>query len=176
MRCIARRGDAHVSMSEVAYEASVARSTLYRYFPSRDDLITALLLSRTAAALTAVVESLEHPADPSLSLPQLVLGPISLVDGNPVNEALFSPDSRSFVTELELESEPVVDAALRIFGPLLERWQAAALLHADLDLRDTVRWMNAISLILLAPPWRRRTTEEKRQFLERYLVRALVAA
>jgi AcrR family transcriptional regulator len=50
-RCIVRRGNAQIRMAEVADEAGVARSTVYRYFRTRDDLILDLLLSRMDSAL-----------------------------------------------------------------------------------------------------------------------------
>lgn len=173
-RCIVRRGDAEFRMAEVADEAGVARSTLYRYFSARGDLILGLFLSRVDAALDEVVRSLPDPGDAARCLPELILGPIGYVHGNPLNEALFSPASIAFVTALELGSEPLVDATLAHFGPLLERWQADGQVHRDLDRRETARWMNAVGLVLLAPPWRERPTREKREFLERYFVRALV--
>lgn len=161
-------------MVEVAEEAGVARSTVYRYFPTRDDLILDLLLSRIDAALDAVVLALPSPDSAALSIPDLVLEPIGLVEGNPLNEALFSPESSASVTWLELTSEPLVDAALRHYRPLFERWLAAGQLYPDVELREAVRWINAVSLILLSPPWRGQSKAEKRRFLEQYLVRAMV--
>jgi TetR/AcrR family transcriptional regulator len=172
--CIVRRGNAQIRMSEVADEAGVARSTVYRYFRTRDDLILGLLLSRIDAALETVVRLLRNPDDAATCLPEIILKPIGLVEGNPLNEALFSERSSAFVTSLELSSEPLLDASLRHFGPLLERWRDIGRLHADLDVRETVRWINAVSLILLSPPWRSRSPSSKRLFLEHYLVRALV--
>ncbi len=161
-------------MAEVADEAGVARSTVYRYFSTRGDLILGLLLKRVDAALEAVVRSLPEPGDAARCLPDLILEPIGLVDGNPLNEALFSPGSAAFVSSLELGSEPLAAASVRHFGPLLERWQAEGQVHADLDVDETIRWINAVALLCLSPPWRSRTKEAKREFLERYLVRALV--
>ena len=66
------------------------------------------------------------------SLPDLVLKPLAFIDGSPVNEALFSADSRDFVASLELSSEPLFNASFRHFGPVLQRWQADGQLHADL--------------------------------------------
>ena len=172
--CIVRRGNAQIRMAEVADQAGVARSTVYRYFRTRDDLVLGLLLSRVDAALEAVVRSLRNPDDASLCLPEIILKPIALVEGNPLNEALFSERSSAFVTALELSSEPLLDASVHHFGPLVERWRDIGVLHADLDVRETVRWINAVSLILLSPPWRSRSPSSKRLFLEHYLVRALV--
>lgn len=173
-RCIVRRGSARIRMAEVAEEAGVARSTVYRYFQSRDDLIIGMFLSQIDAALEKVVARLDDPGDAARCLPELVLGPNSFIEGSPVNEALFSPGSRDMVIALELNSEPLIDASYRHFGPLLERWQAAGQLHPDLDLHDTVRWIGVVALTMLAAPWRERSEAGKREFLDRYLVRALV--
>jgi len=162
-------------MAEVAAEAGVARSTVYRYFPSRDDLIIGLFLVRIDAAFASVVAGLEHPDDAARSLPELVLGPLGYVEGNPLNEALFSTGSREMVVALELCSVPLLDAAYRQFGPLLERWQAEGQIYADVDLRDAMRWISLVSIMLLSPPWSEQPVGDKRAFLDRYFVRSLVA-
>ena len=40
-RCYVAEGFSRTGMKEVAEEAGVARSTLYRYFPTRDDVLVA---------------------------------------------------------------------------------------------------------------------------------------
>lgn len=174
-RCIVRRGTARVRMGEVAAEAGLARSTIYRYFPTRGQLIIGLFLGKIDAALNAVVEALAQPDCAAASLPELVLGPLAMIDGNDLNEALFSADSRDLVASLELSSEPLFDAVDRHFGPLLKRWQTDGQLHADLDLQDAVRWIDTVTVTLLTPPWRERSDAGKRRFLEHFLIRAIVA-
>jgi TetR/AcrR family transcriptional regulator len=173
-RCIARRGNTQFRMAEVADEAGVVRSTVYRYFASRDELLLGLLLVRTDAALATFVRGLGHPQDAARSIPDLILGPLASVDGNPLNEALFATESTAVNSAIRAGAEPVVDVLMRHYGPLLRDWQADGQLRADLDLRETVHWMNAISHFLLAPPWRQRPTAAKRTFVEQYLVRALL--
>jgi hypothetical protein len=92
-----------------------------------------------------------------------------------LNEALFSSDSGPVVSALQLQSEPLMDSMHEVYGPLLEGWQADGQLWSDLDVRETLRWMNAVSLMLLGPPWRDLSRRAKREFLERYLLRALLA-
>lgn len=174
--CIIRRGDAQVNMGEVADEARVARSTLYRYFSNRNELIVGLLIERLDVALERVVRELPEPQSAAQSLPDLVLEPIGLVEGNPLNEALFSQESSGLVTWIELNSESLFEVAYRHFGPLLNLWQTNGQLHQDLDLHEVVRWIAAVSNILLAPPWRHRSKQAKRRFLEDFVMRALLSA
>ena len=176
-RCIVRRGSVQIQMADVAAEAGVSRSTVYRYYSSRNDLVLELVMTRTDAALARIVAALASSDDARLTLPELILAPLRLVDGNPLNEALFSAESRSLmVNSLGLESERPVDAAYKYFGPMFERWQADGQIHADLDLRETVRWLNAVSLLLLTPPWSQMTSDERAEFIERYFVRAIVVS
>jgi TetR/AcrR family transcriptional regulator len=173
-RCIARRGNTQFRMAEVADEAGVVRSTVYRYFATRDELLLGLLLVRTDTSLAAFVRSLDDPQDAARTIPDLILGPIARVEGNPLNEALFATESTAVASAVQAGSEPVVDVLMRHFGPLLQGWQADGQLRSDLELRDAVHWMNAISHFLLAPPWRQRSAAAKGRFVEQYVVRALL--
>jgi AcrR family transcriptional regulator len=175
-RCIVRRGSAHIRMGEVATEAGVARSTLYRYFPTRGELIVGLFLDRIDVAMEAVVSALPEPGRAAASLPDLVLRPLTFIEGNPLNEALFSAESRALVASWELGSEALFEAVYRHFGPLLVQWRAAGQLHDDLDLGEVVRWIETLQLSLLSEPWRDLSSDEQRQLLVRFLVRAVVPA
>ncbi len=161
-------------MGEVATEAGVARSTLYRYFPTRVELIVGLFLERIDAAMETVVTSLPAPARAAESLPDLVLGPLAFIEGNPLNEALFSAESRALVSSWELGSEALFEAVFRHLGPLLSRWRSDGQLHQDLDLGDVVRWIETMQISLVNEPWRHRPADEQRNLLARFLVRALV--
>ncbi len=161
-------------MGAVAEEAGVARSTLYRYFPSRDQLILGLLLAKVDAALAKVVGGLQAPDSAARSLPELVLGPNAFIEGSPVNEALFSAESRDFVAALELRSEPLYQANLRHYGPLLQRWAEDGQLHSDLDLSDLLHWIGTVAVSMLDPRIRTRSQPEQRAHLVRFLVRAVV--
>ena len=173
-RCILRRGNSQIRMAEVADEAGVARSTLYRYFPNRDEVLLGLMLGRVDTALSELVRSLQHPDDPVRSLPEMVLARVQSVDGNPLNEALFAAESTAVATALDMGSQPFADLLLRHYGPLLQRWKLAGRLHEDLDPSSVVQWLHTTTLFLLAPSWRHRSAADKRKFVEQFLVRALV--
>ena len=60
---IARAGTDRVGVEDVADEAGVARSTLYRYFRTREDLVLGVLLSRLDVGMARLVGSLRRPDD-----------------------------------------------------------------------------------------------------------------
>ncbi len=173
-RCIVRRGNTQFRMGEVSDEAGVSRSTVYRYFPSRDDVLLGLMLARVDKALGELVGSLPAPEDPVRSLPEMVLARVESVAGNPLNEALFADGSTAVATALEKGSEPLVELLLRHYEPLLNQWKAAGRLYADLDPRSVVQWLHTTTLFLLAPSWRYRPAADKREFVEQFVVPALV--
>ncbi|WP_307873725.1 MULTISPECIES: helix-turn-helix domain-containing protein [unclassified Frankia] len=173
-RILVARGTTRLTVDEVAKEAAVVRSTVYRYFRSRDELVLGVVLSRIDAGMRRVLGMLEHPDDAARSVVDLIMHAVGLVAGDPLNEALFSTDSRWMVTSLELRSEAVVDAFHQHLGPLLRQWRAEGQLRADLDLRETSRWMNTVALLLLGPPWAQRSDGAKREFVERYVVPGLL--
>ncbi|KKC06101.1 TetR/AcrR family transcriptional regulator [Mycobacterium nebraskense] len=173
-RCIVHRGNTQFRMGEVADEAGVSRSTVYRYFPGRDDVLLGLILTRVDHALGELVRSLAAPDDPVRSVPQMVLARVESVEGDPLNEALFAAESTAVASALEKGSAPIVETLLRHYQPLLDRWKAAGRLHDDLDPRSVVQWLHATTLFLLAPSWRYRPAADKREFVEQFVVRALV--
>lgn len=173
-RCIARRGNTQIRMAEVADEAGVVRSTVYRYFASRDDLVLDLVLMRIDAAEAKLVRSLRNPYDAARTIPRMVLVPVSSVTGDPLNEALFAGESTALATVLELGSDRIVDVIGKHFDPLFERWQADGQMHPDLDVREVARWIHTAALFLLSPPWRHRSASAKRRFVDQFVVRALV--
>lgn len=66
---LAAEGAAKLSLRAVARELGMASSALYRYFPSRDDLLTALITeaydavgAAAEAALAAAPDKADHPA------------------------------------------------------------------------------------------------------------------
>ena len=173
-RCIERRGDTQIRMAEVADDAGVVRSTVYRYFPTRDELLLGLVLMRIDAALARLVRSLRRPDDPRRCIPRMVLVPVDSVDGDPLNEALFASASTALSAALELGSEQIVDVVIAHYEPLFAKWQAGGEMYPDLDRREVALWIHTAALFLLSPPWRHRSHRAKRRFVDQFVVRALV--
>jgi len=175
-RCIEARGDINISMAHVADEAGVTRSTLYRYFPNRVELVTALLLSRAEGFVAASVAALPDPNSARKSLSAMILHPIERARNSALSIALFAPESQGLAVSVEMESDAVFEIAMLHYGTVLRRWQESGQLHADLEIDTIVRWISALALVLLSSPWRDMTTKERRSFVDAYVARALLTS
>lgn len=169
------RGDTRIRMAEVADAAGVARSTVYRYYDSREELLLGLLLRRIDNAFTTWIGALRRPDDAASSIRALILQPAGSVDsGDPVNLALYSSDVAATAPILEAGADAVGDLVVGHLKPLFQRWKDSGQIHPDLDVRETADWMSATTSFLLTAKWRHRPAAAKKRFVDRYVIRALV--
>jgi TetR/AcrR family fatty acid metabolism transcriptional regulator len=83
-RLFGERGTTDVSMDEIAAQAGVARSTVYVYFASRDDLIGACVESMYDRLKETIADVVADDAtSPTQRLHALVLGILERIDENP---------------------------------------------------------------------------------------------
>jgi AcrR family transcriptional regulator len=82
-RLFGERGTTEVSMDEIAAEAGVARSTVYVYFASRDELLRACLKRMLNQLLESIAVDWERDTEPAQRLRTLVGGMFERLDDNP---------------------------------------------------------------------------------------------
>jgi TetR/AcrR family transcriptional regulator, mexCD-oprJ operon repressor len=134
------RADAPASMADVAHEAGVARATLYRYFPSRDDLLAELARRATRDAGTRLSAARVDEVAPSDGIRRSVRALIEAGDG-------FVVIARERVQPDAKEQERLVVAPLR---RLIERGQAAGELRADVPADLLGEALIALTVSILA--------------------------
>jgi TetR/AcrR family transcriptional regulator, fatty acid metabolism regulator protein len=110
-RLFGELGTTEVSMDEIAAEAGVARSTVYVYFSSRDDLLQACVASMYEQLKDAVAGFVSGGAPPAVRLRELIVGLLERLDESP---AFFRLAMATQATSSAAGSEAVGGALMMI--------------------------------------------------------------
>ena len=181
---IATRGDAAVRLVEVAAAAGIKQSSIYYFFPTREDLVVAAHRERYRRAVVEVVETFEAEIAAATSVEGFREGAVRAL------EFAFSDDRREVrlsrmalltkaLTNDELRRQ-VNDAAYeghRAFAETLEQAQRAGWVRRDVSAMTLAVWVRSMiwgRLVLEVDPQRYDGTEWNRLALSSF-VRTLAA-
>lgn len=123
--CFIRLGIERSGMKDIAHAAGVARSTLYRYFPTRDAMLIAVIereMLEMAATMKRKLKAYTRPAD------HLVEGLVIAIDEipkRPLLNAVFAADEASRVRRVVWNSDTIVklgeDFLADVITPAIEQ-------------------------------------------------------
>lgn len=101
-------GIARLSMGDVARRADLSRQTLYRYFPSKDALVAAVVLAETTALIEQVVAAATEHEDPQASLEAGLLTALTVLRDHPLLDRLVRTEPEALLPLLVAEGSPVM--------------------------------------------------------------------
>ena len=151
-RCYLSAGISATGMKEVAGEAGVARSTVYRYFPGRDDLLVATI-KRDMEALNQKIRSkidgLHNPAD--LVVEGLVVA-VKEVPRNPLLRAVFASEEDSRARRVIWSSDIIVEFGEELMDDVIRPAGEAGILQDAVRPEVLVEWVYRLLLSFLTLP------------------------
>ena len=151
-RCYVEQGIGATGMKEVAAAAGVARSTVYRYFPGRDDLLIAVVREEMLVLNDFIRERLgAHPAPVDMVVEGLLLA-IAEIPRRPLLAAVFASEegsrARRVIWQSSLIEQFSEDMMTRVIRPASE----AGLLQDAVSPEVLVEWVYRLLLSFLTLP------------------------
>jgi AcrR family transcriptional regulator len=101
-------GLAKLSVGDVARRAGLSRQTLYRYFPSKDALIAALVTEETAKLITRVAAAAQVDDDPRAALQSALLTALQATRDHPLLDRLVRTEPETLLPLLTTDGSPVM--------------------------------------------------------------------
>lgn len=116
---LARFGLSRLSLEDVAREAGVSRQTLYRYFGSRDALITATILREEEAFIAQMVAAADRHTEFRPALEAAIRAALQVARAHPLLDRLLETEPEALLPFLTMGEGPVLSAARPVVQRLL---------------------------------------------------------
>lgn len=160
-QCYLSDGIARTGMREVAAAAGVARSTLYRYFPSRDDVLVATIKLEMEEANNRIGKSLGQYTDPADLIVEGLLMAIRDIPQRPLLKAVFASDEDAVARRIIWNSDIIVKFGEELMDRVVQPALDANLLQTSVAPEVLVEWVYRVLLSFLTLPSNWIKTEEQ---------------
>jgi len=174
--CYERAGVHKTTMEHIARQAKVTRTTVYRYFQSRGEVLNGVIMRATLIMVMELQRRVAETRGFGEFIVEAAFNAYELIPASPVLRLLLSEDApvlhRVYVTSSE-----VLNLAVEFLRPRFEEAVGNGELRDSVELITLTDWViHVISAYLLAPPNPLCPTTDLREALRRYLEPALLRA
>ncbi len=151
-QCYLARGIAATGMAEVAAAAGMARSSLYRHFPGRDEVLVAVI-RREMEELNEVIGAalVEYSEPPDMLVEGLLLA-LREIPARPLLRAVFASDEDARARRAVWTSRAIVTFGEELMSGVIEPALAAGLLQTRVAPEVMVEWVYRVLLSFLTLP------------------------
>ena len=104
----ATHGLSRLSMGDVARRAGLSRQTLYRHFPSKESLISAVIVSEAAVLIEEVIAATESLTDPREALEAAILATLRATREHPLLDRLLRTEPETLLPLLTTDGGPLM--------------------------------------------------------------------
>ncbi|MAT94619.1 MAG: hypothetical protein CME59_18765 [Halioglobus sp.] len=173
--CYLHEGIDATGMREVAARAGIARSTLYRYFPRRDDLLLAVMKEEMLAVNVSIQRRVQSFDDFPDQVVEGLLFAIRAINRRPLLRAVFVAAEAGRVRSVLWESADFLSFGDELMRYVIEPAQASGMLQDAVSADVLTEWIYRQLLSFLTLPSQRiRGEEELRATLHALLVPVLL--
>jgi AcrR family transcriptional regulator len=172
--CFEQFGLRRTTIDDVAREAKVSRSTVYRYFDGRGDLIVGAYLRESDAVNGKLSALLDRPGPFAERLLKATMWTIDSIRTGKYLPLMLTPEGAMLFSNAVTASTAFYESTRKTMGPYIEEAQRLGEVRKDLDLDDFNEWMLRIvfSFAMIDSPSKRNSKHVKR-LLSTFLLPAL---
>jgi len=143
---MADHGIARLSLEDVARRAGLSRQTVYRYFPSKSDLVQATVLREEQVFIANMVSAAGRQRDLEPALRAAIEAAMRTGQAHALLNRLLATEPESLVALVTTDRGPVLSAARQALEEILGGWlprvpKARLLLAADAVARLLVSYV-----------------------------------
>lgn len=169
IRCVKKWGMERVTLNDIATEAGVARSTVYKYYTNRDDVLRAALLQSAYGFGLRLVEHIAQLPTPGEKLIEAVVYGIKTLPEEPSLMLLSDSALSHLVSEHSLTTPQGLDMGTAMMAFILGEGKYSAEEMEEIS-ETAMRFM--LSQVSMKSP-KARTEEQLRGFVARRLLPAI---
>jgi AcrR family transcriptional regulator len=119
---MADHGIARLSLEDVARRAGLSRQTVYRYFPSKRELVEATVLREEQVFITAMVSAADRQRELEPALRAAIEGAMRTGQAHALLNRLLATEPESLVALVTTDRGPVLSAARQALEEILGGW------------------------------------------------------
>jgi AcrR family transcriptional regulator len=139
-------------MKEVAASAGMARSTLYRYFPGRDELLVATIKSEMVDLNERIRKNMAKYDEPADLVVEGLIVAIKEIPRRPLLRAVFASEQDSRARRVVWSSDVIVSFGEELMDHVIMPARDAGILQDSVRPEILVEWVYRLLLSLLTLP------------------------
>jgi len=172
--CFDRFGLRRTTIDDVAREAKVSRSTVYRYFDGRGDLIVAVYLRESETVNAKVKSLMSRPGPFAERVVKALMRSIDAIRSGKYLPLMLSPEGAVLASKAITASSAFFESSRATMSPFFERAKADGEVRGDIELDDFIEWTLRIifSFAMFDSPIQR-DPKDLRRLIETFLVPSL---
>ena len=169
---VREHGVAALRQDAVAERAGLSRSSVYRYFDSKEDLVIAAVVQSTLRSGQQVIGQLGPDAGPDEFLVRGIVDSMHAMAADPLHQSLTTPASTTRMNRLT--NTALREGVRPLVDPVFDAATARGSLRSGVTKDDLVNWLQVVSLGLMQSPGLAVDRHDLERLLRTMLVPAVV--
>lgn len=150
--CYLRVGIEKTGMEDIAREAGIARSTLYRYYPRHEELLLAVVADYMQAMNQQLQKKLTRYQTPADRIVEGLILAIRAIPEHPLLSRVFVQDEGGMLRRSLWNSPALVELGVSLMGTVLQEARERGQLQQTVASEVLVEWVYRILLSFISLP------------------------